>query len=237
MTNPEIHSFGNQALLLKWNLQIDEISGSYLFNMDKMLKQHFPHEISETVITYNEIAVYLKTHAQISAITSELNRLDWSWQQSASNTRKLSIPVCYDPIFASDIGEVATSSKISETEVVKLHSQAAYEVRFIGFLPGFPYLSGLHPKLHLARKESPQQFVPAGSVAIGGGQTGIYSQQSPGGWWIIGNTPLKLFSKEADPHTLLRAGDSVQFVRVSKEEHREIERQVLKGTYELEISN
>ncbi len=132
------------------------------------------------------------------------------------------VPVCYEVEFAPDLGEVASLCGRTPAEVVELHRAGRYSVRFIGFSPGFPYLEGLAPALHVPRRESPRPRVPAGSVAIAGAQAGIYPCETPGGWRIIGRTPLRLFDAMRSPPALLGIGDEVRFVPISAGEFREI---------------
>ena len=113
---------------------------------------------------------------------------------------------------------MATQAKLSLEEVVKRHAKAEYRVHLIGFAPGFPYLGGLPKELVTPRHTKPRMEVPAGSVGIGGEQTGIYPQVTPGGWNLIGRTPLRLFRPEDDPPVLLQAGDIVKFRPVTPEE-------------------
>lgn len=126
--------------------------------------------------------------------------------------RVVELPVRYGGDLGPDLGDVARGAGLSEDEVARLHAAAEYTVCFLGFLPGFPYLSGLPAVLATPRLDTPRTRVPAGSVAIGGSQTGIYPVDSPGGWRVIGWTPLRLFDPERDPATLLRMGDEVRFV-------------------------
>ena len=132
--------------------------------------------------------------------------------------RTIDVPVCYEDEFAPDLREVAWHARLSAHEVVRRHSAATYRVSCVGFTPGFPYLSGLPTELAAPRRASPRQEIPAGAVAIGGTQTGIYPQKSPGGWNIIGRTPLSLFEVKREPPSLLQAGDRVRFRRISREE-------------------
>ncbi|MDE3084544.1 MAG: 5-oxoprolinase subunit PxpB, partial [Verrucomicrobiota bacterium] len=133
--------------------------------------------------------------------------------------REIILQVCYGGEFGPDLGEVATHAGIGESEVIALHSGARYRVHVVGFSPGFPYLAGLPVKLHTPRRTTPRTRVPAGSVGIGGAQTGVYPLATPGGWNLIGRTPLRLFrlEKEGEP-TLLRPGDCVRFQPISAEE-------------------
>src|SRR5436190_10625617 len=128
------------------------------------------------------------------------------------------IPVCYDPEFALDIDDVARRANISASEIIRLHSSAEYRVACIGFVPGFPFLTGLPKKLATPRRDVPRKEIPPGSVGIGGAQTGIYPLRSPGGWNLIGRTPLRLFDPEKDPPTLLCPGDRVRFRAITREE-------------------
>ncbi len=132
--------------------------------------------------------------------------------------RTVDIPVCYDGEFAPDLPAVAAHTGLAPGEVVRRHSEPDYRVQCVGFTPGFPYLAGLPAELSMPRRATPRKQVPAGSVAIGGSQTGIYPFASPGGWNIIGRTPLQLFSAERPQPALLRAGDRVRFIAMTREE-------------------
>ena len=127
------------------------------------------------------------------------------------------IPVCYADDLAPDLASVAAHCRLSAEDVVALHSGAEYLVHAIGFTPGFPYLGGLPGALRMPRRGTPRAHVPAGSVAIGGSQTGVYPVNSPGGWQIIGRTPVALFRPEERQIALLRPGDRVRFTRISRE--------------------
>lgn len=133
-------------------------------------------------------------------------------------SRKVEIPVCYDPEFAPDIDDVARHTQVSATEIVNLHSAADYRVACIGFVPGFTFLAGLPKNLATPRRDVPRKEIPPGSVGIGGAQTGIYPLRSPGGWNLIGRTPLKLFDPVKNPPTLLQPGDRVRFRAIMREE-------------------
>ena len=129
----------------------------------------------------------------------------------ALGTKVVEIPVCYGDDYGPDIELVAEHCRISVDDVVSLHSGGDYMVHAIGFTPGFPYLGGLPEALRIPRRDSPRARVPAGSVAIGSSQTGVYPVASPGGWHIIGRTPMHLFRPHLEPAALLRPGDRVRF--------------------------
>ncbi|OZM58301.1 hypothetical protein CIB95_01645 [Lottiidibacillus patelloidae] len=132
--------------------------------------------------------------------------------------KQIEIPVCYDDEFALDLEEVAKLSNLSKDDVIAFHTNAIYQVAMVGFLPGFPFLQGLPSQLTAPRKKTPRLKVLGGSVAVAGKQTGIYPSDSPGGWQIIGRTPLKFFRRHNANPSLLKAGDTVCFKRISKEQ-------------------
>jgi inhibitor of KinA len=128
------------------------------------------------------------------------------------------IPVCYGGVYGPDMDEVAAIHGMSPEQVIRLHAAPEYYVYMIGFTPGFPYLGGLDARLFTPRKNEPRKLVCAGSVGIADRQTGIYSIDSPGGWQLIGKTPLRLFDRQRSDPFLLSPGDSLQFVPITKDE-------------------
>jgi len=137
-------------------------------------------------------------------------------RRKRSDVRLMEIPVCYDAEFAPDLQDVAGHAQISTKEVIELHSGSEYRVACIGFVPGFTFLAGLPRNLATPRRDVPRKEIPAGSVGIGGAQTGIYPLRSPGGWNLIGRTPLKLFDPTKDPPTLVCPGDRVRFRAITR---------------------
>jgi inhibitor of KinA len=130
------------------------------------------------------------------------------------------IPLCYGGEFGPDLEDVARLHELSSDEVIRMHSGGEYLVYMIGFLPGFAYLGGLPERIATPRRSTPRTVVPRGSVGIGGRQTGVYSIPAPGGWHLIGRTPVPLFLPEQHPPTLLRVGDRVRFRPISADEFR-----------------
>lgn len=142
-----------------------------------------------------------------------------STAKSAADGRRVDIPVCYDAEFGPDAGEVAARCGLAVEQVAALHAATEHFTYMIGFSPGQPYLGGLDRRLELPRRVTPRLRVPQGSVAIARGMTAIYSLETPGGWSLIGRTPLELFLPRSDPPCLLRPGDRVRFLPVSREEY------------------
>lgn len=135
-------------------------------------------------------------------------------EENGVGGRVVEIPVLYGGEEGPDLSHVATFHGLTENEVVQYHTRAEYKVQMIGFVPSFPYLEGLHPAIHTPRKKTPRLSIPAGSVGIGGTQTGIYPFESPGGWQIIGKTDIQLFRPDQPSPSLLQVGDTVKFVNV-----------------------
>ena len=153
----------------------------------------------------------LCSHAEIEMLVRE--RMDSAPEHQNEPQRLVEIPVRYE---GPDLEDVARHANLTPEQVIELHSSAEYEVAFVGFSTCFPYLSGLPPALATPRLTAPRKHVPAGSIAIGGAQAGVYPLASPGGWRLIGHTSLRLFDPQGEPPALLRMGDLVRFVRVGE---------------------
>ncbi|HEU5400212.1 MAG TPA: 5-oxoprolinase subunit PxpB [Terriglobales bacterium] len=159
------------------------------------------------------------SHEELSGIVNELMQLGTG---SGGSGRIVRIPVCYGSEFGPDLAFVSEHSRLSVEEVIRLHSSASYVVHFLGFSPGFGYLDGLPARLACPRLESPRTRVAAGSVGIAGAQTGVYPLDSPGGWRLVGRTPLRMFDPLADSPSRLEPGDTVQFVAIDRGEFDEL---------------
>ncbi len=128
------------------------------------------------------------------------------------------VPVCYDAVFALDLEEVASLARLAKQDVQKLHATSKHRVLMVGFSPGQPYIGGLDPKLSVPRRATPRTQMPAGSVAIANAQTAVYPYETPGGWSIIGRTPLRVFDPGREPASLFAPGDRVRFVAIKRDE-------------------
>jgi len=143
------------------------------------------------------------------------------------------IPVCYDEVFGKDLNNLSKIHKIPIEDLIHIHHSNLYTLHFYGFLPGFMYLGGLDARLFCPRKEKPDRLIPAGTVAIGGQQTGIYPSDSPGGWHAIGKSPVKLFDIQQDPPCHAQVGDKIRFLPITKEKFYQIQKNVQNGQYTL----
>jgi len=180
--------------------------------------------VTEVISSYESITLFLDLPALTKiagrgAIDDFLQRqvraaLAAPPQSEQRAVREVEIPVCYD--LQLDLARVAAETNLSEEEIISRHGAAVYRVACHGFMPGFPYLAGLPGELVVPRLPTPRTHVPAGSVAIAAGQAGIYPQESPGGWNVIGRTPIRLFDSNANPPALLQTGDRVTFRAISR---------------------
>jgi inhibitor of KinA len=145
------------------------------------------------------------------------------------------IPVCYCEEYGQDLSDVAELLNMTPEEVIKRHSNTDYRIYMLGFLPGFAYLGGMDKALSVPRLDSPRAKIPAGSVGIGGEQTGVYPLDSPGGWRLIGTTPLLLYDVKREEPILYKAGDYLRFVPITGQTFKEIQTQVLNGSYKYKV--
>lgn len=189
-------------------------------------------EIREIVPTYCAVSVYFDEKKCKASLLKEIaleviEKIDGDEEKSTGSERIITIPVCYETEeFAPDLRKVVAHAKLTAEEVIKIHSSTDYLIYMMGFLPGFPYLGGMEKCLETPRLETPRTKIPAGSVAIGGAQTGLYPVESPGGWNIIGRTPLKLFDLNRNLHFLYNSGDKIRFEPISRKEFEEFDEKI-----------
>ncbi|MFC4355462.1 5-oxoprolinase subunit PxpB [Chryseomicrobium palamuruense] len=185
--------------------------------LEQLIHTQFHETIHETVSTAYTLALYFSPSLSYEAMCRVIGELEQQTNflsTTPTPSRLFEIPVLYGGEEGPDLAIVAEHNGMTEEEVIVHHTAGTYPVTMIGFVPGFPYLEGLSAKLHTPRKTTPRISIPAGSVGIAGGQTGIYSISTPGGWQIIGRTNRQLFLPDQDPPSLLQAGDRVKFVAV-----------------------
>jgi KipI family sensor histidine kinase inhibitor len=202
----------DSSILLRLGESIDPALNQRVHSLAARLAADPLAGVIETVPGYASLTVHydplICTHAQVADWLSA--HLAAETQTSAARPARLvEIPIVYD---GPDLGYVAEHCQMSIPEVIRAHSQAEYRVAMMGFLPGFPYLSGLPEQLRVPRHATPRTHVPLGSVAIAGAQAGVYPQESPGGWQLIGSTSLTLHDPQRTPPFLLAPGDTVRFI-------------------------
>lgn len=214
-----ITPMGDRSIIIEWEQQIDpeihqRVMQAYRSLQSPYILDLIPAYASLTVV-YDAVMMR-RAGKNIRTVVKEALSKDTAALPDAS--RLLEIPVCYHPSIGPDIEAMATQKGLTIEQIVDLHTAPVYTVYMLGFLPGFPYMGKVDERLVTPRLKQPRLKVPAGSVGIAGAQTGIYSLGSPGGWNIIGQTPLRLFDAEKEEPCYCRPGDRVKFIPVTLEE-------------------
>ena len=193
--------------------------------------------IVETVPTYRSLLVVYKPEViRFSALTEKFEQVLSSMGRiQIPPPTVIEIPVLYGGEMGPDLANVAEHNGLTEEEVVKIHSSEEYLIYMLGFIAGFPYLGGMDKRIATPRLKSPRVKIEGGSVGIAGEQTGIYPVASPGGWQLIGRTPLKLYDSEREKPVLLESGQYIKFRPVTEEEYKAIEKQVENNTYQYVV--
>ena len=225
MQAPRIYVIHDQALTIEFSTSISEEINLIVMQLHVSLETNPFDGFIESVPAYSSLTVYFKEDVSIAKVEATLlERYNQCIAAPSTNnvnsiqSTKHIIPVCYDSEFGLDLDKVATTCNLSIQEVIAIHTSIDFRVYMIGFVPGFAYMGTVPPALETKRKNNPRLAVPEGSVAIAGLQTGIYPATIPGGWNILGKTPVKMFDKTKAPCSFLHAGDIVQFKSITKKE-------------------
>lgn len=230
---PRFLSGGDKAIFVEFGDAIAPELNRRVRNLMLTVQDKKISGVIETVPTYRSLLVYFDPR-QISAkkLRETLYSLTQPLAESGLPKPKLiEIPTAYGGEYGPDLEFVAAYNGLSVPEVVEIHIGTPYLIYMIGFVPGFPYLGGMSPRIVTPRLETPRAKITAGSVGIAGNQTGIYPVESPGGWRLIGRTPLKLFDPSREPLALFQAGDYLTFVSITPEEFSSIKEAVEQQTY------
>jgi len=227
--------FGDAAILVAWDAKISvSISDDILRFRQKIIALK-DSNIADVIVGYSSLTVVFKNSRidYLSAVKNLKETYNSEYQDFKKTPIIWEIPVCYDLEFGIDLQEMSKKANLEVSEIIKLHSQKRYRVYFIGFLPGFLYLGGLHKQLFFERKANPRLNVPKGAVAIGGEQTGVYPAESAGGWNIIGKTPVNFFNINEHTPCFAKAGDFIKFVPIDKDQFIQIEKEVKDTSYKI----
>lgn len=212
-----VKPFGDTAVLMEWPQKVDDVILRDILGFQTFLKTVLEEDWAMVPAYHSLALIHQKKAIDFNMMKDKL----LVWYGKARDTVKLTrtlwkLPVCYDLDFAPDLKVTAEELKMSPSALVELHTASHYTVYGIGFLPGFMYLGGLPKHLETKRKETPRLHVPGGSVGLAGKQTGIYPQDSPGGWNIIGRCPVPMFNVTLENPCFVNVGDQIQFVAVDR---------------------
>lgn len=221
---PQLYAMGDRALVAEYGRALNVAINSRVRAAAEHLLAHRLPGMTDVVPAFAaltvhfdplQVAAHYRTTDPVTAMRDALQHaLAKAPDLPKRKPRTIEVPVCYGGEFGEDLAAVAQRSGLSEEDVVQVHSAPEYYVFTLGFLPGFAYLGGLDRRLVTPRLESPRKRVPAGSVGIGGDQTGVYPLETPGGWNLIGRTPMALFRFDEDAHAVIEPGDRVRFLAI-----------------------
>lgn len=230
---------GDSAILMELDAGIDEKTNKRIIHLSKLIEDKAEEGFGEVIIGYRSILVqYNPLRLSYQQAVELLKYLETNNDSNKYEKRRhIEIPVLYGGEHGPDLESVATYNNLSPKEVISIHSAASYLVYFIGFTPGFPFMGGMSKRIATPRLENPRISIPSGSVGIANNQTGIYPVESPGGWRLIGQTPIRLYDWQANQPFLLHAGDKVTFKEIQIDEFNEIKEQVEDGKYIPVIKN
>lgn len=228
---------GDSALVVEFGNEINEAVNEKVHALVKKIRQENIPGITEMIPTFRSLLVsydmlqisYSKLSVMLSVLSRELE------MNQAAHHRIVKIPCCYGARFGADLTDMERLTGLSREEIIEIHSSVDYKIYMLGFLPGFVYLGGLDKRLEVPRLDTPRVRIGKGAVGIGGNQTGIYPMDSPGGWRLIGGTPVDLYDPEREDPVLLRAGEYIRFVPISIMDYYDIRQEILKGTYSLDV--
>lgn len=233
----DISPVGDQNLLIQFGDAIDEEINRAVTHFARRIREQDNPAILDMIPTYSALLITYdpaKMSYNDMVLFLQHNHVETD-DANAETTKTYHIPVCYGGEHGPDLPYIAAHAGLSVEEVIERHSGRDYRIYMIGFMPGFAYLGGLDEAIHTPRLEKPRLEIPGGSVGIGGASTGIYPLASPGGWQLMGRTPVKPYDPKRDPAILYEAGDFIRFVPIDEAEYKRIEAEVEAGTYQCVV--
>ncbi|WP_228851920.1 5-oxoprolinase subunit PxpB [Aegicerativicinus sediminis] len=233
---PRVRPYNERSILVEFKPNIGSSTLSELLFVKNLLENFYIKQKVEIINAYSSILIKYdltidKIYSEVSVVKEVVSAPFVPLDKDFKTWR---IPVCYDSKFGTDLDAISQDKKMTKEEIIELHSNGRYTVYFIGFLPGFLYLGGLDKKLCTPRKSIPNLNVKKGSVAIGGQQTGIYPQDSPGGWHVIGSTPVPFFDPHLNPPCFATNNDVVKFKPITTEHYHYLQNEVEQNRYNWE---
>lgn len=239
---PRIVPVGDQAVNIEFGSEISDKINDRVYSLADALATKPPAWMKELVPTYRSLLVHYDALVfDYETVRAELEQLVVAKRANATIADSRSplvyeLPTAYGGEHGPDIEAVAEHAGLTVSEVIEIHSSIAYRVYMIGFSPGFPYLGGMNDRIATPRLSTPRTRVPAGSVGIAESQTGVYPTASPGGWQLIGRTPVRLFDQDKNPPSVLQPGQFVRFVPIENELFSKIEDEVASGEFKINVS-
>lgn len=237
MQNVKIRTAGDSSLLIEFGKSIDPDINARIAATVRLMQEQQIEGVVDVIPAFCSLLInYDPRVISYDEIKTRMEKiLSVEIAAGARKKKVYEIPVCYGGELGPDLPTIAEHAGLSEQEVIDIHSAADYLIYMLGFLPGFTYLGGLDERIHTPRLANPRIRIPAGSVGIGGSQTGIYPMDSPGGWQLMGMTPVKTYDPGREAPILVEAGDYIRFVPVDRAEYDRIKEEVEQGTYVVRV--
>ena len=237
MPDIRILTAGDSALLIEFGKEINPETKRKITAIVQLMREQHIEGIVDVIPAFCSLLInYDPRVLSYEELKERMeNLLKMETKTETTRKRIFEIPVCYGGEYGPDIDNIAEHAGLSVNEVIKIHSSKDYLIYILGFLPGFTYLGGLDERIHTPRLASPRLTIRAGSVGIGGSQTGIYPLDSPGGWQLMGLTPVRTYDPERQTPILVEAGDYIRFIPIDEEEFLRIQKLVEKGKYQCVI--
>lgn len=237
MANMKILPSGDCALVVEFGDIIAPEINDQVLALEEKLKIHPIGGIQELVPTFRSLLIhYDPAVLSFSMLSEKIRELEKHPLHIQAKTKRiLQIPCCYGSHFGPDLAELERYTGLTRDEIIALHSSVDYKIFMLGFLPGFVYLGGLDKRLEAPRLSTPRIKIPRGSVGIGGSQTGVYPLDSPGGWRLIGSTPVEFYQPEKKEPVLCSAGEYIRFIPINSSDYYDIRQMVINGTYTPDI--
>lgn len=224
---------GDEALVVEFGTEIENSINGKVHALAKFIREQKINGIRELLPTFRSLMIfYYPEIISYKKLIKKIKHFEDSGEKESSLRKKiLCVPCCYGSKFGLDLMAMAKRLNLSDKEIVQIHSGVDYKIYMLGFLPGFTYLGGLDQRIHIPRLETPRTAIPARSVGIGGNQTGVYPVESPGGWWLIGSTPIDFYNPKEKNPVLCSAGEYIRFLPVSESDYIAIRNDVEHGRY------
>ncbi len=237
MPDIRILTAGDSALLIEFGKEIDPETNRKITALVQLMREQHIEGIVDVIPAFCSLLINydprVLSYEELKERMEHLLKMETKTE--ATRKRIFEIPVCYGGEYGPDIENIAEHAGLSVEEVIKIHSSKDYLIYMLGFLPGFTYLGGLDERIYTPRLASPRLKIRAGSVGIGGSQTGIYPLDSPGGWQLMGLTPVRTYDPKRQTPILVEAGDYIRFIPIDEEEFLRIQKLVEKGEYQCVI--
>lgn len=237
MQKAKILTAGDSSLLIQFDSIIDPAVNARIAATVQLMREQQIEGVVDIIPAFCSLLInYDPRVISYDEMKTRMEKI-LSVEVAAGERRKkiYEIPVCYGGEYGPDLNTIAEHAGLTPAEVIDIHTSADYLIYMLGFLPGFTYLGGLDERIHTPRLANPRVRIPAGSVGIGGSQTGIYPMDSPGGWQLMGMTPVKTYDPNREIPILVEAGDYIRFVAVDEQEYEKIRVQVAQGTYQVRV--